>query len=78
MLMVFPKKEVEMFGRVIFFCCNSILFAKRINCKALRSELFSVKALLAQLRNLTELTKQLIAIIISEFCNQEIDKLRLK
>ena len=38
-----------------------------IKTKALRSELFSVKALSARLRKLTELTKQFIAIIIVSF-----------
>ena len=36
--------------------------------KALHSELFSVKALLARLQKLTELRKRLIVIIIVIFC----------
>jgi hypothetical protein len=43
------------------------LYSTGLPSKALRSELFSVKALSARLWKLTELTKRLIAIIIVSF-----------
>ena len=46
---------------------NASVFQEALRCKALHSELFSVKALSARLRKLTELTKRLIAIIIVNF-----------
>ena len=42
--------------------------------KALRSQLFSVKAISARLRKLMELTKQLIAIIIVNFVIAKINE----
>ena len=46
-----------------------------VMAKALRYELFSVKALSARLRKLTELTKRLIAIIIVSFKSQKLTEI---
>ena len=52
-------------------CCldiySTLFFFIYLCGKALRYELFSIKALSARLRKLTELTKRLIAIIIESF-----------